>query len=143
MVQPRRKGKIVNRAPRGFWRLCWPFAAMLVLSLAKVLNKKPRRIAPTGLFVKRWMGLGLEAHAAAHAAHAAHVGHCRSAGRLIFRSVSDRRFGGDQQASNRCCVLQRGANDLGWVDNAGFHQVFVGVGRSVEALRLVVFSILS
>ena len=42
------------------------------------------------------VGLDLEAHAAAHAAHATHVGHCRSAGCLIFRSVGDRRFGGDQ-----------------------------------------------
>ena len=38
-------------------------------------------------------------------------------------------FGGDQQASNRCSILQRGADNLGRVDNARGHQVFIHIGR--------------
>src|SRR3546814_3808130 len=40
---------------------------------------------------------------------------------------------GDQQTGNRCCVLQRGANDLGRIDHAGFHQILVNFGLSIEA----------
>jgi hypothetical protein len=52
-------------------------------------------------------------------------------------ALDDRRFGGDQQAGDRSRILQRGAHDLGRVDHAGLHQVFVGVGGGVEALGLV------
>ena len=43
----------------------------------------------------------------------------------LLRLVSDHGFGGDQQTGDRRRVLQRGAHDLGRVDDAGLHQVLV------------------
>jgi hypothetical protein len=59
----------------------------------------------------------LEVHAA-HAAHAA-TGHATGTALVVGGHVGDRSFGGDQQRCNRSGVLQRGADDLGRIDDAG------------------------
>ena len=46
----------------------------------------------------------------------------------------DERFGREQQRRDRRGVLQRRADDLRRVDDAGLDQVLVGVGQRVEAL---------
>src|SRR5690606_943364 len=71
-----------------------------------------------------------------HAAHTAHVRHSRGGG-FVFRQLGDRRFGGDQQTGDRGRILQRGAHDLSRVDHTGLDEVFIDVGRSVEAHRLI------
>ena len=52
--------------------------------------------------------------------------------------LGDHRLGGDQQAGDRGGVLQRGAHDLGRVDDAGLHQVLVLAGLRVEAPGVLV-----
>jgi hypothetical protein len=59
-----------------------------------------------------------------HAVHAAAVAAaCRRC--LGLRNLDgDQGFGGQQQACDRGCVLQRRAGDLGRIDDAGLDQVF-------------------
>src|SRR6056297_2005873 len=78
-----------------------------------------------------------------HAAHAAHVGHAAAAGASAFglRLVGHHRFGGVQQASDRRCVFQRGADDLGRVDDTEFEHVAIFFGlRVVAELQIVAFA---
>ena len=53
---------------------------------------------------------------------------------LLLRDLADEGLGGEQQRGDRGRVLQRGADDLGRVDDAGLDQVLVLVGLGVEAL---------
>jgi hypothetical protein len=71
-----------------------------------------------------------------HPAHAARW-HRRSL--FLFRNLGDQCFGGEQQARYGRCVLQRGARDLGWIDDTGFHQVGVLLGRDVVAFVAFAF----
>ena len=64
----------------------------------------------------------LEAHTA-HTPHTAHVRRAAAHGFFLFRLLSDHSFGRDQKAGNRCCVLQRGTDNLGRIDNARLDQV--------------------
>ena len=59
--------------------------------------------------------------------------------RLLLRHFGDHRLGGDEEAGDRGRVLQRGAHDLGRIDDAGLDHVDVLFGLGVEApvLRLV------
>src|SRR2546426_5622355 len=69
-----------------------------------------------------------------HAAHAACAGGSGSGSLLIFfLDVSDEGFGGEHEARDGRCVLQREAGDLGWVDDTHLHHVAVLAGLSVEA----------
>src|SRR5688500_327107 len=56
---------------------------------------------------------------------------------LLLGDLRDERLGGQQERRDRRGVLQRAANDLRRVDDAGLHQVLVGLGRRVEALVLL------
>ncbi len=58
---------------------------------------------------------------------------------LLLRHFGDHRLGGDEEACDGGRVLQRGAHDLGRIDDAGLDHVDVFVGLRVEApvLRLV------
>src|SRR5712671_178605 len=69
---------------------------------------------------------------AAHA-HAACAG-CSGGGCFgVFLDVGDEGFGGEHQARDGGCVLQREAGDLGWVDDAHLDHVAVLAGLGVEA----------
>src|SRR5712664_3249507 len=69
-----------------------------------------------------------------HAAHAASAG-CSGGGCLLvfFLDVGDEGFGGEHEARDGRCVLQREAGDLGRVDYAHLHHVAVLAGFGVEA----------
>src|SRR5690625_2529847 len=84
---------------------------------------------PLSVWTIGWSGS--EAHAA-HSAHATPIG---SAGALALRLglLGDHRFGRDQQAGNRGCILKRVAHDLGRVDDAPLHEVAVALLLGVEA----------
>src|ERR1700761_3488077 len=43
---------------------------------------------------------------------------------LVFRNIGDQSFGGQHERSDGSRVLQGGTGYLGWIDDAGFHQVF-------------------
>src|SRR5690606_15534789 len=74
----------------------------------------------------RWADL--EVHTA-HAAHAAAVRRCRL---FLLRSLGHHRFGGDHQARDGSGVLQRGAGDLGRIqDTEGHHVTELAVGGVV------------
>src|SRR5438874_7251343 len=72
-----------------------------------------------------------------HSAHAARR-HRRSF--FLFRNLRDQCFGGEQQARDGRCVLQRAARDLGRIDDTGLHQVGVFVVGNVVAF--VAFALL-
>src|SRR3546814_5675275 len=66
----------------------------------------------------------LEVHST-HSAHSTHAArHARRRG-LVFGHFRDSRFGGDEQARDGSRVLQRSTDDLGRIDDAGLHQVFI------------------
>src|SRR4051812_2101910 len=66
-----------------------------------------------------------EVHAA-HTAHSTHAAALRTAScGLLLRTLSYHRLGGDQQRRNRCGALQRGAHDLGRVNNTSRDKVLV------------------
>src|ERR1700733_3040706 len=75
-----------------------------------------------------------------HPAHAATAAAHRHRGGFLLRLVADHRFGGDEEAGHGGGVLQRGAHDLGRVDDAGLDHVDILFRLGVEAkgLRLVV-----
>src|SRR5258708_251158 len=52
---------------------------------------------------------------------------------LVFRQVRDESFCGQHQRGDRGGVLQSSARHLGWINDAGFHQVFELIGLSVVA----------
>ena len=54
-------------------------------------------------------------------------------GFFFLRNVGDHAIRGQKKTSNRTCVLQGGAGDLGRIDYTGFDQVLVLVGRHVVA----------
>ena len=60
---------------------------------------------------------------------------------LLFRDVRDKGFGGQHQRRNRAGIGQRGAHDLGRIDDAGLDQVFLLAGQRVVA-EVVVLRIL-
>ena len=60
------------------------------------------------------------------------AGHCRTC-RPVLRTVSDHRFGGDQQRGDRSRIFQRGAHHLGRVDDAELEHVAIFFGLRVEA----------
>src|SRR5262245_11721841 len=70
-----------------------------------------------------------------HVAHAAARRHGRS---LLLRHLGHHRLGGDEETRHRRSVLQRGAHDLGRVDDALLHQIAVFAGRGVVAEGVVV-----
>src|SRR5262249_42898495 len=72
---------------------------------------------------------------AAHAAHSTHTAHAAAAGRGrgLLGLVGDDRLGGEHHAGHTGGVLERRADDLRGVDDAGLHQILEGVGRGVEA----------
>src|SRR5690606_31248823 len=80
-------------------------------------------------------------HHAAHAAHAAHA-HSGTAANffLVLRLLSDHRFGGEEERSYGSSVGQSRLGDFSRVDNAGFVQVFVSFGQSVEAVTVFAFA---
>src|SRR5216684_6755049 len=68
-----------------------------------------------------------------HAAHAACAGGSGGGCLGVFLDVGDEGFGGEHQARDGSCVLQREAGDLGWVDDAHLDHVAVLAGLGVEA----------
>ena len=70
-------------------------------------------------------------------AHVAHVGHAATVAAVFRRTISNHSFCGDQQACNRCCVLQRCAHNFGWIDHAELEHVAIFFGLRVETKRLV------
>ena len=72
-----------------------------------------------------------------HSAHAT-ARHCWR--RLVFSLVHQHALGGEEQARDRRCVLQRAARDLGWIDDAGLHQVGVLLGSNI--VTFVAFALL-
>ena len=73
-----------------------------------------------------------------HAAHAAHVGHTAWGASARFgRRVGNHGFGRDQQTRDRCCVFQRGTDNLSGVQHAEGKQVTVFFGLGVEPERAV------
>lgn len=66
--------------------------------------------------------------------HAAHAAGGIACGSRLLRLVSDNSFGRQEQSRDGRCVLQCRAGDLDRVVDACSEQVFVLVGRSVEAV---------
>src|SRR5438309_7168781 len=64
---------------------------------ASCRRRKGLRSPPGPSFSVRWTS-DLKVHSA-HAAHAA-AGHAAAAGRLVFRSLGHRRFGGDEETGD-------------------------------------------
>src|SRR5216684_2226057 len=83
---------------------------------------RPSRIEVTGELVNL-----------VHAAHAACAGGSGGGCLGVFFDVGDEGFGGEHQARDGRCVLQREAGDLGWVDDAHLDHVAVLAGLGVEA----------
>jgi hypothetical protein len=79
--------------------------------------------------------LDLEVHTT-HAAHAAAARRHAATARVLLRHFGHHGFGGDQKRSNRRCVLDRHANNLGRVDDALGDQVDIFAGLRVEAIRI-------
>src|ERR1700690_2510777 len=74
-----------------------------------------------------------------HAAHAAARRHAASAtAGVLLRQFGDHGFGRDQQRGHGGCVLDRGANHLGRVDDALGDQVAVFAGLAVEAEGILI-----
>src|SRR6185437_3239915 len=70
-----------------------------------------------------------------HIAHAAATwGHRRA---LLLWLLGHHRLGGHEQAGNRSSVLQRGADNLGRIDDAGGDQILELAGLGVEAKIVV------
>src|SRR4051794_38613654 len=68
-----------------------------------------------------------------HAAHAAARGHRRT-GAALLGQLGDHGFRGDQERGHRGCVLDRGADHLGRVDDALGDEVDVLAGLGIEAV---------
>src|SRR6266852_5070058 len=71
-----------------------------------------------------------------HPLHTAHTAHAVAAGAgtlFFFHQLGHHRFGREQQAGDRSCVLQRRARDLGRVDYAHLYQIAVGFSLRIEA----------
>src|SRR5260370_30807288 len=69
-----------------------------------------------------------------HAAHAACAGGSGGGCLLVvLLDVGDEGFGGEHEARDGRCVLQREAGDLSWVDDAYLNHVAVFTGFGVEA----------
>src|SRR5690606_14677603 len=76
-----------------------------------------------------WTGLVV------HAAHATHAAAGAAGGsRLLLGAVGDHALGSEEQTGDRRGVLQRGAGDLGRIDDAGLHEVLVLAGGDVVAV---------
>src|SRR4051812_25854831 len=99
----------------------------------KAHNDKGPGLLP-GLRIS-WLNgrLDLEVHPAA----ARHLRHA-AAGATLLRHFGNHRLGGDEQGRDRRCVLQRGAHDLGRVDNALLHHVEVFAALCVEAVAVLI-----
>ena len=69
-----------------------------------------------------------------HPAHATHAAARHWAVRVFFLGqLGDHRLGGDQQAGNRCSILQRRAHDLGGVDDTLGNEIAVFMRLRVVA----------
>src|SRR5262247_3303920 len=75
-----------------------------------------------------------------HAAHTTHAATGRHTGAaLIFlRYFGHHGFGGDQESRNRRCILDRHANDLGWIDNTRRDEVDIFAGLRVKAVVVLI-----
>src|SRR5579859_320693 len=101
----------------------------MVLSSRSLGNEKGRDLSvPPSILV--WRN-GLEVHVA-HAAHAAAARHAAAAAALLG-GLDDGCFSRDHQTGDRGCVLQRGADHLGRVDDAGLDHVHILFGLRIEA----------
>src|SRR5689334_2609568 len=82
----------------------------------------------------------LEVHAA-HAAHATHAPHAAGAAghwwRRVLGTLGHHGLGGDQEAGHGGGILQRGANDLGRIDDALADEVAVDTGLGVVAVGVL------
>src|SRR5690606_797159 len=58
---------------------------------------------------------------------------------VLLRRFGDHRFRGDHQAGDRGRVLQRGAGDLGWIQDAEFDHVAVFAGGRVVTVVALAF----
>src|ERR1700744_3577836 len=67
-----------------------------------------------------------------HSVHAAAVAACRRSS-LRLRQFDNQSFGRQKQSGNRSRILQSSAGHLGWVDDAGLHQVLELARGSVVA----------
>src|SRR5712692_8608801 len=74
---------------------------------------------------------------AAHAARASGTAAGRCALLVVFLEFGDERFGGEHQARDGSCILQRQAGDLGRVDDAHLDHVSILTGVRVEAVVFV------
>src|SRR5262245_5183239 len=97
----------------------------------------PARCKTAGAFRLRLFEFILLFGLVIHAAHSARR-HWRSF--FLFRNFRDQCFGGEQQARDGRCVLQRAARDLGWIDDTGLHQVGVLLGGNI--VTFVAFALL-
>src|SRR5450631_561960 len=79
--------------------------------------------------------MGLEIHSA-HSAHPAAAWH---GGRLLLRRFHDDRLGCDEEARDGSRILQRGAHDLGRVDDTELHQIAIlgGLGVVAKGIRRI------
>src|SRR4051812_12826114 len=78
-------------------------------------------------------GSGRDLHHARAAAMA--VAAAAAARLLLLRTLGDEGLGGEEERRDGRRVLERGAHDLGRVDDAGVHQVLELAGRAVPAER--------
>ena len=69
--------------------------------------------------------------------HVAHSSARRHGGSLRLWFLGDHGFGGDEQASHRCCVLESGAYDFGGVDHPLSHEVTILSGLSIVAETVI------
>src|SRR5436309_6425942 len=100
----------------------------------------PRRFCKSktaGPFLTRLFEFIVSLGSIIHAAHAARW-HRRSL--FLFRNLRDQCFGGEQQARDGRGVLQRGARDLGRIDDTRLHQV--GVFVVGDVVTFVAFALL-
>src|SRR5262249_22170830 len=72
---------------------------------------------------------------AAHATHAAAGAAAVRVLLLLLGPLGHQRLSGEHQRGHRRRVLERGADDLGRVDDTGVDEILVGVGRGVVAER--------
>ena len=83
--------------------------------------------------------LRLRVGSVVHAAHTAHTTprHGRRTSVLLW-PFGHHGFRGDQEPSNRRCILQRRPHNLGWIDDALADEIDVFEVLGVEAVRVLV-----
>ncbi len=101
------------------------------------MTKKPAILADGGLALQHAAERDLELHA--HVAHAAHTAAGHGGCALVLRRLGHHALGGQHQGRHGGGVLQRGAGDLGRVENAHIQHIAVGVIGGVEAKIALAF----